>query len=318
MIVRATERPLVDRPLRKRSARTTTVAILAAMSSARVEPAAELLLLRDRVDRTLEWFLDQRRRDLAAIDPAAAGALDDVIALVRAGGKRLRPAFCYWGYRAAGGADGEPIIRAAAALEMLHTMALIHDDVMDGTAVRRGAPATHVRRARESAAAGGPDPERVGRALAILAGDLAAVLADQLASDAGFPADRLVEAQRHYHRMRVSTAAGQYLDLVSGSGGGRAARLRGAAYTVEGPLVVGAALAGGADEVIASLRGYGAPLGEAFQLLDDLRDGDVEPGATRGDALALVDVAAQALDRRVLDPAAVDALVALAELVGAG
>ena len=91
-----------------------------------------------------------------------------------------------------------------------------------------------------------------------------------------------------------------------------------AAYTVEGPLVVGAALAGGADDAIASLRAYGAPLGEAFQLLDDLRDGDAEPGATPEDALALVEVATQALDRRALDPRAVEALAALAELVGAG
>jgi geranylgeranyl diphosphate synthase, type I len=184
--------------------------------------------------------------------------------------------------------------------------------------VRRGEPSTHVRRARESAAIGAPDPERVGRAVAILAGDLAAVLADQLLGEAGFPPERLVEAQRDYHRMRTAMAAGQYLDLVSGSSGGRAARLRGAAYTVEGPLVVGASLAGGADEVIASLRAYGAPLGEAFQLLDDLRDGDAEPGATREDALTLVRSATHALDRRALDPAAVDALVALAELVGAG
>jgi geranylgeranyl diphosphate synthase type I len=211
------------------------------MSSARVEPAVELVLLHDRVDRTLEGFLLERREELAAIEPAAAAALDDVIALVRAGGKRLRPAFCYWGFRAAGGPDGEPIVRAAAALELLHTMALIHDDVMDDSPERRGEPATHVRRARELRATGALDPERVGRSVAILAGDLAAVLADQLLGEAGFGAERLVEAQREYHRMRMAMAAGQYLDLVPGSSGPRAARLRGAAYTVEGPLVVGGA-----------------------------------------------------------------------------
>jgi geranylgeranyl diphosphate synthase type I len=200
---------------------------------------------------------------------------------------------------------------------------------MDGSSVRRGEPATHIRRARESAAAGADDADRVGRAIAILSGDLAAVLADQLLGDAGFPPERLVDAQRQYHRMRVAMAAGQYLDLVSDvappgpisvpdAAQRRAARLRGAAYTVEGPLVVGAALAGGADDAVATLRAFGVPLGEAFQLLDDLRDGDAERGATRGEALELVSQAERALDRRLLDPLAVDALTALAELVAAG
>jgi geranylgeranyl diphosphate synthase, type I len=306
------------------------VAILASMASARAGSTAELTLLRDRVDRVLEGFLRERRGDLAAIEPGAAGAIDDVVALVRAGGKRLRPAFCYWGYRATGGADEEAIIRAAGAFELLHTMALIHDDVMDGSSIRRGEPATHVRRARESSAADAGEADRVGRAIAILSGDLAAVLADQLLVDAGFPPERLVEAQRRYHRMRVAMAAGQYLDLrteigappspasVPGASPGRAARLRGAAYTVEGPLVVGAALAGAAEGAVAALRAFGAPLGEAFQLLDDLRDGDAEPGATRRDALELVAQADRALDRHLLDPVAVDALTALAELVAAG
>jgi geranylgeranyl diphosphate synthase type I len=84
------------------------------MPSARTGSSADAALLRDRVDRVLDGFLRERRTELTTIEPAAAGAIDDVIALVRAGGKRLRPAFCYWGYRAAGGADEEAIIRAAA------------------------------------------------------------------------------------------------------------------------------------------------------------------------------------------------------------
>ncbi|HEY6060233.1 MAG TPA: polyprenyl synthetase family protein, partial [Gemmatimonadales bacterium] len=90
----------------------------------------ELVALRSRFDRTLDDFLAGIREEMAAVAPDALLPIDEVIRLTAAGGKRLRPMFCYWGYRAAGGVDGEPIERAAAALELLHTMALIHDDLM--------------------------------------------------------------------------------------------------------------------------------------------------------------------------------------------
>ena len=90
--------------------------------------------LRARIDGTLGSFLAGVRAEMAARAPEALLPIDEVIRLVEVGGKRLRPVFCYWGYRAAGGVDGEPIERAAAALELLHTMALIHDDLMDRSA----------------------------------------------------------------------------------------------------------------------------------------------------------------------------------------
>jgi geranylgeranyl diphosphate synthase type I len=273
-------------------------------------------LLRDRIDDVLRTFLAARRQELEWIDARAPAPIVEVIKLFEAGGKRIRPAFCYWGYRAAGGADAEPILRAAAALELLHTMALIHDDVMDGASARRGRPTAQRRQAKAARRRGDPDPERVGTGVAILAGDLAAVLADQLLLEAGFPPERLAAALEHYHRMRVEMAAGAYLTITGAqTDARRLAYLKGGSYTVEGPLVIGAALAGVSVQAIARLERYGEPLGEAFQLLDDLRDGDASASVTGNDARKLIAEAKDALDPDVLDPDAVSALASLADMV---
>jgi geranylgeranyl diphosphate synthase type I len=273
--------------------------------------------LRDRIDDVLRTFLKARRQELEWIDASATPPIVEVIKLFEAGGKRIRPAFCYWGYRAAGGPDGEPIIRAAAALELLHTMALIHDDVIDAAASRRGRATVHRRQAKAAARRGVLEPERVGTGVAILAGDLAAVLADQLLLESGFPPERLAAALEHYHRMRIETAAGAYLAIAGAdTDARRLAFLKGGAYTVEGPLVIGAVLAGASVQAIARLERYGEPLGEAFQLLDDLRDGDASASMSGNDARKLIAEAKDALDPDVLDANAVSALSFLADLVG--
>ena len=152
----------------------------------------ELRAVRARIDQTLDRFLIGVRDGDGRRAPDALLPIDEVIRLIMAGGKRLRPTFCFWGYRAAGGADGEPIERAAAALELLHTMALIHDDLMDRSPERRGAPASAFQLADRARARGSSDPERAGTSLALLAGDLAHVLADRLLLTSGFEPRRLV------------------------------------------------------------------------------------------------------------------------------
>jgi len=286
------------------------------MASAGVPSTTDPSDLRDRIDDVLRTFLKTRRQELEWIDANATGPIVEVIKLFEAGGKRLRPAFCYWGYRAAGGADGEPIVRAAAALELLHTMALIHDDVMDGAAMRRGRPSALARQTKAAARRDDPRPRRAGTAVAILAGDLAAVLADQLLLEAGFPPERLAAALEHYHRMRIEMAAGAYLAITGAdTDARRLAFLKGGSYTVEGPLVIGAVLAGASVQAVARLERYGEPLGEAFQLLDDFRDGDASASASGIDARKLIAEAKDALDPDVLDRDAVAALGSLADLV---
>jgi geranylgeranyl diphosphate synthase type I len=279
-------------------------------------PPKELVELRDRIDDVVHEHLRARRQEIAWIDPQAVEPIDEVTRVIDAGGKRLRPIFCYWGHRAAGGADGEAILRASAAFELLHTMALIHDDVMDDSTSRRDQPASHVHLADFAKDRRLAEPERVGRAVAILAGDLAAVLADMLLLESGFPPELLAPALARYDRMRVEMAVGQHLDLIGADRDPRRlAGLKGGVYTVRGPLRVGATLASAGVTLIDALERYGDPLGQAFQLLDDLRDGDAAVGVTRSDAEALVAEAKSALDPGVLQPAAVATLGALADLV---
>jgi geranylgeranyl diphosphate synthase type I len=287
------------------------------MCAMAAEPIPAMIDVAQRVEEVVDRFLTERRAEAAALDPAATEPVDEIARVIAAGGKRIRPAFCFWGFRAAGGVDGDPIWRAAAALELLHTMALIHDDVLDGSAERRGRPATHVRQAVAATDRAQPDPDRVGLGVAIVTGDLAAVFAEQLFATSGFPADRLAVAGDRFHRMRAVLAAGAYLDLVDAAApAGDVAYYKGGAYTVEYPLLIGAALAGSTSAVDAALIDYGRPLGRAFQLLDDLADGDAEPGTTRADALALVRRAADAAASPSLGSAAAHPLRQLADLVG--
>jgi len=270
-----------------------------------------------RVDEILETFLADRRREAAEVDARTTEPVEEIQRLIRAGGKRLRPACTYWGYRAAGGADVPEIWRAAAAVEFLHTMALLHDDVMDGDDERRGEPSARARQIAAARARGQADPERVGVAVAIVAGDLAAAFAEQLFSTAGFPPDRQAAGAARLARLRLELALGAYLSVVDVEvDPATVAYLKGGAYTVEGPALLGSALAGGSPGVEEALRGFARPLGAAFQLLDDLADGDAVPGASREEALALVETSRAALADPRLDRTAAAALDALATLVG--
>lgn len=257
---------------------------------------AESLDLRDRVDKALHEFLLQATSALAGIADELADVADATATFVLGAGKRLRPAFCYWGFRATGAPDGDPIVRAAASLELLQACALVHDDVIDRSDTRRGAPAMHRRFAglhRASDWRG--DPEQFGQAAAILLGDLALIWADAMLVDSGFDAPALQRAFPVWDAMRVEVMCGQYLDVVEQARGGgsveralRVARFKSAKYTIERPLHLGAALAGAGGRLYDALSAFGLPLGEAFQLRDDVLGvyGDPEEtGKPAGDDL---------------------------------
>ena len=288
-------------------------------TASNAEMAGSLTRLRDRVDATLDGFLASTEVELRDVDPSTVPLVAEIRRLLDAGGKRLRPACCYWGFRAGGGPDGEPIVRASAALELLHTMALVHDDLMDEAATRRGVPSVQVH--LEAGLASIADPVARRRASvsgAIIVGDLAAVLADRLFLEAGFDPSATVDALGRYHRMRSAMAAGQFLDVAGAAAldegvARKAAALKGGEYSVAGPLEIGAALAGATDVQRKALARFGVPLGEAFQLRDDLLDGEGAHGATPALVNALVDEARGSLDPAVLDAEAVAALRTLAD-----
>jgi geranylgeranyl diphosphate synthase type I len=222
--------------------------------------------------RILELIGEERARWHQHGDEVAA-PVDALAQMVLAGGKRLQPAFCQWAFVGAGGSPGDQlVVDAAAALELIHTSALIHDDVMDGSDRRRGMASVHARFSGEHGDHGWHgESRRFGEGVAILIGDLAIAYGDSLMANAPRPALDI------YNQLRIEMCVGQYMDLLSAAGGSLDERrsrwialYKSGRYTVERPLHLGAALAGRFDELAGPLSDYGLPLGEAFQLRDDL------------------------------------------------
>jgi geranylgeranyl diphosphate synthase type I len=245
-------------------------------------PAADpTRALRPRIQAVLDDFLDRQRELLGEVEPDLLPLVAAAVDLL-AGGKRLRPAFCYWGWRGAGGADDAVvIIRAAACLELFHAAALIHDDLMDGSDLRRGMPSVHRRFALVHEKNGWHgDASRFGNAAALLLGDLCLGWSDELLDIAGLPDAALRRGRPIFERMRTELIGGQYLDVLEQATGamhpGQAARARrvirykSAKYSVEHPLRLGGSLAGASEALLAAYSAYGLSLGEAFQLRDDV------------------------------------------------
>ncbi|MEV4822823.1 polyprenyl synthetase family protein [Micromonospora sp. NPDC049274] len=234
--------------------------------------------LRERVDKALTEFLAGQRTRLTRVDEALVPVAEAIEAFVLGGGKRLRPAFAYWGFRGAGGVDDDQVLTALAALEFVQASALIHDDLMDRSDTRRGEPAVHRRFATRHRAAGwGGDPDGFGDAAAILLGDLCLVWSDELLHSAGLDLRAVARARPVFDEMRTEVTVGQYLDVLTQVTGdtsveraSKVARYKSAKYTVERPLLLGAALADAGEDVRTTYSAYGLPLGEAFQLRDDV------------------------------------------------
>lgn len=248
--------------------------------------------VRPAVDAVLGRFLDERRLELVAIDSSLGCLAGEIEGLITAGGKRLRPAFVYWGHRAAGSDNEQAVIAVGAAIEMLHTFALLHDDVMDHAETRRGRPSAPCSFAAIHAADHGGDPTRFGTNAAILAGDLAFSWSDDLFD--GAPLDP-VAARRARHvlaTLRTEVMAGQYLDLRLDGAGDigaedalRVAVLKSGRYTVRRPLELGLAMSDTTDRRVSdALAAYGDAVGLAFQMRDDVLDlfSDAERTGKRG------------------------------------
>lgn len=238
----------------------------------------------EAVGAVLATFVDEQAPALAAMGPEL-DAVRTMAARLLAGGKRLRPAFCVWGYVAAAGlptTHPTALLRAAASLDLLHVSALVHDDVMDASDLRRGQPAAHRQFEAQHATAGRlGDAAAFGRAGAILLGDLLVMWSVQLLQRCGLDPAVLVPASMIAEAMRTEVTCGQYLDIVAQArplGGDvtraldeaeRVVEYKSARYTVSRPCQLGAALGGGDARLQAALAAYGSPLGRAFQFRDD-------------------------------------------------
>ena len=278
------------------------------------DPAAPPLLqpqaplsdaFRAAVSDVVEAFCTQQAGVLETMGPELEGVQAMALELLR-GGKRLRPAFCVWGHVAAAGLPGPeddlaPLLRAAASLDLLHVSALVHDDVMDGSDLRRGRPAAHRQfEAQHVAAERLGDPAAFGRAGAILLGDLLVMWSVEMLQRCGLPAGTLDRATPLAEAMRTEVTCGQFLDILAQAQplhddpvraldeAERVVEHKSARYTVQRPAQLGAALGGGDERLLADLAAYGSPLGRAFQFRDDVLGvfGDSEvTGKPAGDDL---------------------------------
>ncbi|MEV0379238.1 polyprenyl synthetase family protein [Nonomuraea sp. NPDC050643] len=228
--------------------------------------------LGSRIDQRLALFLESWRAPVS--DPGVEAAYGLLTDFILGGGKRIRPQLCYWGWRGAGGDDSEEIISAAAALELCHAGLLIHDDIMDGSELRRGRTTVHKNLAGLHE---GPGAEAFGQAGGILLGSLSLAWSDALLSSCGVEPARLRAAHHLFDAMRTEVISGQYLDILAQLRSGASVpealmmiRFKTAKYTVERPLQIGGALAGASSELLESYSRFGLPLGEAFQLRDDV------------------------------------------------
>jgi geranylgeranyl diphosphate synthase, type I len=249
-----------------------------------------------------EWFrthVQQVLDDYVETQADALGDLgDDAARLTRAaklavqGGKRLRAMFCLWGFLAVRGlhdpVEERAVLRAVSSLELLHSSALVHDDYMDASDTRRGRHSVHRAFADEAQRCSWPGHhEQYGAAAAILLGDLLLAWADELLRSCGLPEDQVLAALEVFDVTRTEVIAGQFLDISVQARGEsdieqamRVLRYKSAKYSVERPLHVGAALAGADKDTVAALTEFGVPLGEAFQLRDDLLGVFGDPAVT--------------------------------------
>ncbi|RAY16815.1 polyprenyl synthetase family protein [Actinomadura craniellae] len=226
--------------------------------------------LRLRVDRMLAEFVESEIAELLALDGELAPVAEQMRISV-AGGKRIRPAFCYWGWRASGQPDTDGIVRAAAALELVHAAAIVHDDLIDHSPLRRGRATAH---------------EKLGDGLAVLIGDLLMAWAGQLFHTSGLPRTFLARAIPLWTTMARELVAGECLELLRTGLTPDVARslaivrFKTGSYTIEHPLLIGAVLGGAGTTMLKALAAYARPLGEAFQLRDDLQDVFGDPAQT--------------------------------------
>ena len=248
-------------------------------------PPASLVGIAAQVSERLEGVLAPELERWAALDPDLGEPMAEIGRLVLRGGKRLRPAFCHWGFVGAGGSpDDAAVVDAGAAFELMHAFALFHDDVMDDADSRRGEPTTHTVFAERHRAEGwSGESRRFGEGVAILIGDLAFVYSDRLLAGANATAWEI------WNELRIELNVGQVLDILGSVRGvrdvdqaERICRYKSGKYTIERPLHLGAALADPVRfaEIRAGLSAYGLPLGDAFQMRDDVMGAFGDESAT--------------------------------------
>ncbi len=240
---------------------------------------ARLAVYRERVNRELARFLARKRKHVAEMAPEALPYHDAMARFVLRGGKRIRPALVYWGYRLCGGGKEKErdVIRLSIATDLTHSFLLIHDDIMDRGTLRRGKPTLHIELAQMARRQHRPDADHLGMAQAILLGDFCSALAYEVVSSADFPQEIGHKVLSVYTEMLQEVEVGQVLDILYGAGDAvdekeihTVMEYKTARYTGLAPLRIGALLANATDEQLACITAFAPPMGRAFQIVDDV------------------------------------------------
>lgn len=239
---------------------------------------AELRDFKKRIDREISVYLDRCIEETTKHDLFMADALRYVKSLALSGGKRLRAAFMYYGYVAAGGTDRERILRTAVSIELVHIFLLIHDDIIDRDEKRHGVKTAHEHfRILGKKLFARSDSAHFGNSMAIIVGDMVGALGNQIIFESGFLPKHVLCALSKLQEIVSFTVVGEAQDIMI-EYRGRATESeilsmyehKTARYTVDGPLQLGALLAGGTKELAETLGRYAIPIGIAFQIQDDI------------------------------------------------
>ena len=238
----------------------------------------ELSGFKIRVDREIANYLDRTIQETAKHDPFMTEALRYVKTLVLSGGKRLRAAFMYYGYLAAGGEDRDRMLRAAVSIELIHIFLLIHDDIIDRDEKRHGVVTAHEHfRSIADTVFPHADSTHFGSSMAIIIGDMVGALGNQIIFESGFPPERILRALSKLQDIISFTVVGQAKDiLIEYAGKATESEIlsmyehKTARYTIDGPLQLGVILAGGSSDLADAFGRYAIPLGIAFQIQDDI------------------------------------------------
>ncbi|MFZ2193203.1 MAG: polyprenyl synthetase family protein [Candidatus Moraniibacteriota bacterium] len=245
-------------------------------------PAVEILKnYKKRLDPYLKEYFAQKLEQAKKIDPLAVQVVEVIEKFVLSGGKRIRPALAYYGYLAAGGKDGEHIVKASMSIELAHAFLLIHDDIIDRDDVRHNTTTVHkiYKNWGEDLSLDEKDASHFGNSMAIVVGDVAYSMANEISFNSDFDAETILMALKKIQEIVYQTIPGEMLDVLMEAKGiatekeimrmyeGKTAR-----YTFEGPLHLGAVFAGQKSnkELMKALTDYSLPIGIAFQIRDDI------------------------------------------------
>lgn len=235
-----------------------------------------LLEYKQRIDSALSSYFLEKDKEVSEYPEIAKSIFEDIKEYTLRGGKRVRSTLVIHGYKAFGGLDDDEILKAALAVELMQSFLLVHDDIIDNDSLRRGKPTLH--KIYESRFDNITDSStKLGESIAIVAGDIMSVLGNEILQKTNFPIERKLEAIRIFNKACITTCIGQIMDTLSSHEPDFSKddikyvqQMKTATYTLEAPLHLGATLAGASSEDLKKLSDFAIPLGEAFQIQDDI------------------------------------------------